>query len=327
MRIVLLQLSDIHVRSGRDSVLSRAVKVKEACHGAAPSASACIIVLSGDIAFSGQDAEYDAAYSFFDELRTDLLSLPAMEVVEFVAVPGNHDCDFTHESDVRRYLLENIDALYESDIRPASDRTRAILEVQNNFFRFEAKLTKGKEIDVDERLNFGHLVKIGNFSIKFQCYNTAWLSRKEEIRSKLFLPDEAIEPISAEANLCVSVFHHPYNWLDANNYRVLRDSIEGTSDLVFTGHEHMAGGGTIERFSGEHLHYLEAPALQGDAGDLDSGFNLLVIDVETGEQRVDQFHWNGDYYATKESNAWAAVIRIPHGRDICSDPMRKLSAF
>jgi hypothetical protein len=309
MQIALLQLSDIHIKTGQEPILSRADKIKDACHAAAPNATGFAIVLSGDVAFSGLAEQYDIAFAFLTELGKKLLTLPPVEAVEFIAVPGNHDCDFATESDIRQYLLQDIQALYESGIHQSSDRAKAILEVQKNFFTFEGKLAKGKEIGVDQRLNYARIVQFGNYSIRFQCYNTAWLSRKKELQSKLFLPDDAIEPALAEANICASVFHHPYNWLDSNNYRLLRDAVEQTSDIVFTGHEHEAGGGSVERFSGEHLHYLEAGALNGERGE--SVFSILVLDVTTGAQQLVQVHWSGDHYTSRESKSWAAIIKNP----------------
>jgi hypothetical protein len=97
---------------------------------------------------------------------------------------------------------------------------------------FEAKLVSGKEVSPDQRLNYGRVVRFGNYTIAFHCYNTAWLSRKEEQQAKLYFPAEAIESVRVDANVCVSVFHHPYNWLDANNYRALKDEVEQSSDLV-----------------------------------------------------------------------------------------------
>src|ERR1700733_5653612 len=311
MQILLVHLSDIHIRTGAESILSRARKIKDACHATSPYASCCIAVFSGDIAYSGLPAQYEAAYVFLKELRDSLLELPSITAVEFVAVPGNHDCDFLHESDIRQYLLGNLQGLYESGLSPASDRVKVILDVQQNFFAFEAKLTNGKEISPDQRLSYGRLVKFGNYSLKFQCYNTAWLSRKHELQSKLFLPPEVMDPVAAEANICAAVFHHPYNWLDANNYRLLKDTVEQTSDLVFTGHEHQAGGGGIDRFSGAHLHYLEAAALQGDGGELDSGFTSLLLNVETGEQRLEEFRWDGEQYGSRLRQNWDANIKNP----------------
>jgi hypothetical protein len=311
MQILLLHLSDVHIRTGGESVLSRTGKIKDACHATAPNASCCVVVFSGDIAYSGLSAQYEAAYSFLSDLRDKLLELPSITAVEFVAVPGNHDCDFSHESDIRQYLLKDIQELYESGLSPASDRVKVILDVQQNFFAFEAKLTSGKEISHDQRLSYGRLVRFGNYSLKFQCYNTAWLSRERELQSKLFVLPEAMDPVAAEANVCAAIFHHPYNWLDANNYRLLKETVEQTSDLIFTGHEHQAGGGVIERFSGEHLHYLEAAALQGDTGELDSGFNSLLLDVETGEQRLEEFHWDGENYASRLRQNWNTIIINP----------------
>jgi hypothetical protein len=311
MQIALLQLSDIHVKSGRDMVLSRAKHIKDAFHSAAPHAAAVIIVLTGDVAFSGQTAQYDAAKHFLDDLRSQLLSLPSIKSVDFVAIPGNHDCDFTKESDIRQYLLKDTQELYKSGLESGSDRTKAILEVQKNFFHFEAVLRGGKELDYQDRLAFAFVLRFGNYSVNFQCFNTAWLSRNPEIPSKLFLPDDALQPRAVEASLCISLFHHPYNWLDTTNSRLLRDLIEQTSDLVYTGHEHVAGGGKVDRFSGSYLQYIEAEALQGEKGELDSGFNVLPIDFVTSDQRLERFGWNGEAYVSKDRQQWNSIVKNP----------------
>ncbi len=311
MQTILLHLSDIHIKTGHEVALSRARKIKEACHAVAPNAQNSVIVLSGDIAYSGLATQYEPAYAFLEELRGQLLGLPSIERVEFVAVPGNHDCDFTSESDIRQYLLQDVQTLYESGLNPSSDRVKVILEVQKNFFAFEARLTRGKEIGFDQRLSYVRIVKFGNVSIKFQCYNTAWLSRKNELQGKLFLPNDAIEPASADANICVSVFHHPYNWLDSNNYRLLKDAVEQTSDFVFTGHEHVQGGGAVERFSGEQLHYVEAAAFnENGLGDA-SAFSVVVLDLDSGEQRLEEFRWDRDLYVSRLQQSWGVIIKNP----------------
>jgi hypothetical protein len=176
MQILLVQLSDIHIRSSEDEVLARGEAIKLACHGFAPNASACIIVLSGDIAFSGSVQQYEAAHKFLIDLEERIRSLPSISDVSFIAVPGNHDCDFTAESDIRGFMLRDIQALYESSIAPGSDGATAILEVQRNFFAFEARISRSKEIGFGQRLNYEKQIKYGNFTIGFHCYNTAWLA-------------------------------------------------------------------------------------------------------------------------------------------------------
>ncbi len=231
--------------------------------------------------------------------------------VEFVVVPGNHDCDFENESDIRQFLLRDIPALYDSEIHPNSDRVQALVAVQKHFFVFEARLTQSKELSSAERLSWGRLFKFDNYSVLCNCFNTAWLSRKHELQAKLFFPPEAMTVGAPQASVSATIFHHPYNWLDAGNYRTLRDVVEQSSDLVFTGHEHVSGSAAVDRFSGEHLHYVDGAALQGDGGELDSAFNLLVFDFESGEQNFEQFRWNGNYYTSKTRNNWSSLIRNP----------------
>src|SRR5579864_9701142 len=161
MQILLVHLSDIHLSNEQVSALSRSEEITHACHGAAPNAAGCVMVLSGDIAFSGQTSQYDMAYSLLTGLRERLMKLPSISDVSIIAVPGNHDCNFTAESDIRHYLLKDIQALCDSDITPNSDRVKAILDVQANFFAFEARLTNGKEVSLDQRLNYGRIAKFG----------------------------------------------------------------------------------------------------------------------------------------------------------------------
>lgn len=232
MEVAILQLSDIHLRSARDSVLERAPKICGALHSAVPFATACVVLLSGDVAYSGKQAEYEIATSFFEQLRAELTALPMLQSVHFVSVPGNHDCDFEDESDLREFLLQDVQALYASGIKADSDKARILLGVQNNFFQLEAKLGGYKELAPESRIAWGRLLSFGNFQLKFQCFNTAWLSRVHEQQSKLFMPPSALEPYPGEASVSISVFHHPYNWLDANNYRQLKALVEKTSDFV-----------------------------------------------------------------------------------------------
>jgi 3',5'-cyclic AMP phosphodiesterase CpdA len=311
LQIALLHLSDIHIDSGKLPVLSRASSIASALHEVAPHASACVVIISGDVAYSGQVAQYDAALKFLDDLRNSLLAYPAIKTVEFVAVPGNHDCNFTGQSDIREFLLRDTDALYESDVQPGSDRVKAILGVQNNFFAFHASLTRSKELPFEERLSFGRLVTLGNYKIKFHCYNTAWLSRQHELQGKLFFPLQALEPLPVDASISLSLFHHPYNWLDANNFRLLKDTVEQTSDIVFTGHEHQLGFSSIERFSGERLQYVEGVALRGEGGELDSAFNVMLLDLDNAEERLHTFQWNGRVYVSRDTKTWTALIKNP----------------
>lgn len=96
MKVLLVHLSDIHIRSGEDAVLSRAKSIASAVRDREPDVRVCFIVISGDTAFSGVDEQYSAAIDFTVQVREELASyFRSGALVRFIVVPGNHDCDFS----------------------------------------------------------------------------------------------------------------------------------------------------------------------------------------------------------------------------------------
>jgi 3',5'-cyclic AMP phosphodiesterase CpdA len=103
MRILLLQLSDIHFTSAA----KRPFKIKEAVMGKFLSADACFLAVSGDIANTGAPEEYEVARTFFTDLRSALL-IGGIPRVEVTMIPGNHDCNLRNQNDTRTFLHINI---------------------------------------------------------------------------------------------------------------------------------------------------------------------------------------------------------------------------
>ncbi|MCP4217043.1 MAG: hypothetical protein GY765_20515, partial [bacterium] len=86
----ILHLSDIHFKTSATATvtdvhgkLARALETYIKTHQPPD-----YVVVSGDIAFSGKEAEYTEARRFFETLKN---ILPAG--VQFLPVPGNHDLD------------------------------------------------------------------------------------------------------------------------------------------------------------------------------------------------------------------------------------------
>ena len=92
MRIEIVHLSDIHFRTSGNPVLKVVDQLVHAVNSVDPSASLFLVVVSGDVAYLGQPAEYKVALQFFREFREKLAKLRPDAVIEFVSVPGNHDC-------------------------------------------------------------------------------------------------------------------------------------------------------------------------------------------------------------------------------------------
>ena len=75
MKIYILHLSDLHMKAKevQNPLLNRVENLAAAFNSIAPDASNCIIVISGDIAFSGNGEEYANASRFLEELKREII--------------------------------------------------------------------------------------------------------------------------------------------------------------------------------------------------------------------------------------------------------------
>jgi metallophosphoesterase superfamily enzyme len=102
MPILLVHISDIHIRDAENPILQRVDQIVAALRARRLSPSACIVVAPGDIAFSGNEMEYQMAEAFFRELLSRLEQEYPGVKPDIVFVPGNHDCDMSRASDIRK---------------------------------------------------------------------------------------------------------------------------------------------------------------------------------------------------------------------------------
>ncbi|MGQ0762488.1 MAG: metallophosphoesterase family protein [Acidobacteriota bacterium] len=319
MKLAILHLSDIHFGDGENPVSTRADRIRRAVQSAGHKLDACFIALTGDIAFSGAKSQYTQAHKFLVDLITGIRSIPDLNQCQCVMVPGNHDCDFDNESDIRGTLLDTMKD-HVADLRAGSDRVLKCVEIQNEFFRFQSRFNaKNYELPLDERLHYKQEFQIDGRSVRFNCYNTAWVSRKEELPGTLLYPVQiaADENESYDADLTVSLMHHPYGWLNPDNSNLLKKWLNQTSDVILTGHEHRQDAyykKYLPADSGAEVFHTEGAALQQERHDQDpdspsSGFNILVIDLSNRRQKTIAYHWDRDKYLPRSEPSWLPSVR------------------
>lgn len=313
MRIAILHLTDIHISSSADPVFAKIEKIVGAVRSLATGVSKVLIAMSGDSANTGDGSEFDAALRFFGALKASLAEIRGLEVAGVVAVPGNHDCNFRNVSDMRGFVLDNLLSLFQGTLDLQGDKVKTLLSVQNTFFEFESKLSGCDEIPTAQRLHYKRTFTFDNARIEFECFNTAWLSRRNEQQSELFIPKEATQgrTIIGEdtPTLIFSIFHHPFNWLDASNARLVTGYVEKTSDFVLTGHEHVHSSVRKQYFSGGQVDYVEGAALQELSDPQQSGFNVILLDLENEQQQVHHFVWSSSAYFDKSPTEWFPLAR------------------
>lgn len=298
MRLLLVQLSDIHFKTGSDPVLSRVQAIWAAIRSTGAPPDACLFLITGDIAWSGQEKEYDQASAFFrlfrNEITLDLKNTP----VVFVAIPGNHDCFLPKEKlELRSVVVaaaEKMDPLSAPDEGISLD----LLSAQDNFFNFVTALDAPAS-HWKEKLCSHRKLSLSGKIIRVNLFNSAFLSQRDEkqnLSMPQFLLENQIIPDPA-ADLTISLHHHSEGWLEANFKRFFRKLIETTSDIVFTGHEHQNDYHLTQNLDGISITYVEGEALQDAEHPSRSGFNCLMIDFTVQVQKYFLFRWKTDRYA------------------------------
>ncbi|MFY9852939.1 MAG: metallophosphoesterase, partial [Terracidiphilus sp.] len=303
MSVLIVQLSDIHFAGAGDKTANRVNALKQAILAKAPTSDACFLVFTGDIACTGAPEEYEVASRFISALKDGLLA-SRFESVHAVVVPGNHDLNLRAETDTRQSVLESPEAYLRKGVNLDGLNFEAIIEVEDDFFRFEASVSGHPPLKNSEKLYFRRAYQVGTHSLLFHCFNTAWLSRKNEVQAKLYLPEQILTGATpAETTMSVAIFHHPYNWLDAGNQRLLKNFVESQADLVLTGHEHEAGADRYLSMKGQGLDYLAAPAFN-DPSIQSNGFQMLLADFESDIQQIFKFEWDGIRFTETNAANW-----------------------
>ena len=300
MKLLFIQIGDLHWRNDnpisddRFSLIGSSIRKVYL-----EDPDAVVFIYTGDFAHSGNIEEYLEVYRVLSIVEHSVKSiLPATVPIFHTGVPGNHDCNFTVDQTAREHLLTHMEKQGATSLK--GQIIDVILTVQAHFEDFaEAFLFSDNERlaiwkDVDSRLAWYNTFVIGQKRIRVRCFNTAWLSRVHEKQGALLLPDKALLD-RQNSDLEISLFHHPFNWLESANSRTSRERILATSDIVFTGHEHEAASLRIELHGKGEASVFEGSALwEPKKGTHD--FNLLMLDMEHAKSEMTTFAWEDAQY-------------------------------
>jgi len=306
-RIAIAQLSDIHLKAENRVILNKIGALDAAIRSEASDCELLIVLLTGDIAFSGSAAEYELADTF---VRLLLISLRKWaQRVEVVIIPGNHDCDFRSESRLRPIVLGQIDTLLDEVQDDKHEAAQHCLSVQQAFFTFVGPYMEGSSGDqLHQKMRY----QAGGVELRIECLNTAWLSRKNEEQGQIRVSHKVAARIGesggedAGDSFVITILHHPYGWFDPTNRRRIQSEIEKHSDLIMTGHEHAADHYQRKKTDITEVQYVEGAVLQGDGV---SSFNLVRLDFPARQQEVLQFSFHGTSYNVTHKGGARAMIR------------------
>lgn len=284
MSLTVIHFSDIHIKTADDVILKRVKELKTACVSSLPSNGDVILSISGDIAFSGSKQQFELAKKLIDEV-TEYISEQKKSRVYVAIVPGNHDCDFSTETSIRKTLIASV---HQSNID--LDYYRNVASVQNEYQNF----AKSYGIDIDTVLPRIE-IKCGDFSVLFVMVNSAWMSVLHENPGNLIIPCHLYEKVSPEKyKIVFYMFHHPLSWLNPDLKKQFVEHIRQNADMILLGHEHERDsynkmGATFS------VYCSHGKELQDNKSD-DSAFTVINFDSAFQNYDLIDYKWNGKIY-------------------------------
>ena len=317
MPILLIHFSDIHLKAESNEILNRIAHINAAIRDKIADSDNILIVVSGDIAFSGKKEEYNVAQQFFSEFEKQLKAINASAKLEYIVVPGNHDCNFDLHGETRTVLLDSI-----SKNNSLLDKTAILTDCvkpQQYYFEWALSIQSLETTNCAAQFVLQRVFQFpGGINIKFLAYNTAWMTMPEKGHGDIIFPMQLIpqSPEQYNFDLVFSVLHHPYNWIETEASKPFREVIEKSSNIILTGHEHDASYYETRYLGGETRQYIPGGELQSkQEGDPKSTFVTMLIDAANRKMKYSQYTWRDTIYHAEEHES----LEIPPSRALKQD--------
>ena len=311
MKILFLHLSDLHLRSSSDIN-------KEAVNGIAESLSPqcigtvnkIIVLVTGDIGYSGKESEYRAFVDFKTLLVTVLKEKVLPEVfVDIFFVPGNHDIDYAKlpTADDRKY--------YENWLKPGRETEISLGKEVGARMAFFAFAQQFDTFGPYERLLCRKVIDVDGFTIEINLLNTSFFSLLHENDQGLhFLPAEVVSKVvrPTGAMMAIALMHHSHQWLNDCCKREVEKALFEKNTMIFCGHEHFS-------VTQEVAYNGVAPARVFCGGSLcnlgnwaNSEFFACVYDTERERFAQYQFEWDAAEKIYRRSQTDEGYLAYKH---------------
>ena len=191
-----------------------------------------LLLVTGDIAYSGKNNEYQSASLFFDYLFEQLGKL---EYKLFVyLLPGNHDLQGPRKS-TERFS----DSQYDLDIKKMA-----------SFYKFANKYDNCFVFGQPEPIVF----EVEGTQVSVSGFNSAPLSTltgDDKGFHLLRCPESGLLDNTPDSGLHVFASHHGPEWFCDDDRLSLEKLLSNCFDFAFTGHEHMGQSRCVGGLAGE----------------------------------------------------------------------------
>jgi len=295
--IRILHLSDFHFKSdnqieifNQEIVSSSMIeKIKEINES---NELIQLVLITGDLTFSGKKNEYKYALNFLYEIKNIL----KLDSKYFFIVPGNHDVlrSKAKVSELKKQTLfkkqDDVNALLIDEIYKET-----IYEKLENFYSFVNDFRGSKIYDKDnfcvvEKINFNKSI------INLLCLNSAIFcgyndDENRKLAIGLFQINSVLNNIDDRSILNIALMHHHYRYFSEVELVSINKLLE-ISDFILLGHSHYSEN-VYQLDSNGETHLITAGSCYEKRENYNS-FNIIEIDLENGKGFVESYKYLPD---------------------------------
>lgn|GEM_PF-6619196 len=283
----ILHLSDIHFGQEKRGELIRHDDVREQLIADLAgllnkSKFLDLILINGDIGYSGKKTEYNHAVAWLDRLIT----VGGCDETAILTIPGNHDIDVNLISKAHKLVHTELrktepreiqNRLHEYATEP--DEVNSIFPKLMNYLEF----ARGYNSDFDDRsiprwIRY-HEIRPGcRLRIIGLC--SVQVSDLDDRQGEMILGEKQYIFPDDRSVITLVMVHHPMQWfLDQSTAKIY---ISNRSSILLTGHEHLAELNKITALNGLERIEISAGAITDTQTDapFEFAYNLLELDLK-----------------------------------------------
>jgi hypothetical protein len=296
MKVLFMHIGDLHMKNRQGLNYFQIQKIVDSLNIFRRFDKA-IVVIAGDIAYSGEADQYRTASYCVGQLIAGIKRhYNYSGHVEVLCVPGNHDV-FHNGQCMNSKKLQDIRKInsYEKLLQVELDKQKYFFDFakKNGCFSYAGAY-------------FRRIIDLNGFVIEANLIDSGLFSIYDEDKGLHFIPQHCINELNVPsgADFVLTIMHHSPDWYIDSQKNMLEATIYGKSSLVFYGHEHYIGNKTVS-------HENNPPALVQAGGCLcenddwtNSTYHVGLLDTDTLVYKQYKFVWNTSQrqYEQKESS-------------------------
>ena len=282
MKLLILHLSDFHFKDSYTIPKEISYKMIQALNSYTNIIDAIIIIITGDVAYSGKTEQYNFMKYFMKNIMSNIKNvLKISNFINIYVVPGNHDIEYNEKMPSSHSIYiekDNLDKLLS--LEPS---------YQENFFKYATLnhcFKNNKFIDVK-------YIKYGDFHIRINLINSACFSRMDNDKGIHYLSPRHIDKLLLKDNqkfdLILTAMHHDLEGFNEDMKLDLKRRLYKTTSLLFLGHEHKSALNDTSWDKNEMI-VIYGGALSGH--NINYSFNTVLIDSITRKVKHVRYEWN-----------------------------------